>query len=64
MSQDASTPRLVYRGAPDEKGSYESAETATAVDADDLAAKLKAGYRLQRTPKAAENVTDEPKGKK
>lgn len=49
MAHDASTPRLVYRGATDD-----SAETATAHDADDLAAKLKAGYRLQRHPKPVE----------
>jgi len=58
MSSDANTPRLVYRGKTDE-----SAETATAHDADDLAAKLKAGYRLQRNPKAAEPAAP-PKDKK
>jgi hypothetical protein len=56
MSHDASTPRLVYKGATDD-----SAETATARDADDLAAKLKAGYRLQRNPKAAEPAKVDPK---
>jgi hypothetical protein len=58
MSHDASTPRLVYRGKTND-----AAETATATDPDDLAAKLKAGYRLQRNPKpaAAAKDVDEPK---
>lgn len=59
MSHDASTPRLVYKGATDD-----SAETAKAIDADDLAAKLKAGYRLQRNPKAAEPAKVDAKDKK
>lgn len=46
MSHDATTPRLVYKGPTDD-----TAETATATDPDDLAAKLKAGYRLKRNPK-------------
>lgn len=59
MSADALTPRLVYRGNTDD-----SAETATATDADDLAAKLKAGYRLQRVPKPAEKADPPAKEKK
>jgi len=51
---DVLTPRLVYRGPADE-----SAETATATDPDDLAAKLKAGYRLTRVDKK-HPVPDEP----
>jgi hypothetical protein len=56
MSHDASTPRLVYRGATDD-----TAETATATDAEDLAAKVKAGYRLHRNPKAAEPAKGDAK---
>lgn len=40
---DVSTPRLMYRGAADE-----TAETREAIDQADLAAALKAGWRLTR----------------
>lgn len=50
---DSSTPRLVYKGAPDSKGSYEQVETKAVADADALDAALKDGWRLQRVPAEA-----------
>ena len=42
-------PRLVYRGPAND-----AAETATATDADDFAAKRKDGWRLKRVDKTHE----------
>jgi len=49
MSEDkVATPRLLYKGPADE-----TAETCTAADQADLAAKLKAGWRLTRVKDAS-----------
>lgn len=47
--KDPTFPRLVYRGPAND-----AAETATATDADDFAAKQKDGWRLKRIDKKHE----------
>lgn len=56
---DISTPRLVYKGAPDSKGSFEAIETKAVVNPDDLDAALKDGWRLQRVPAEAVPVAEQ-----
>ena len=59
MADQPTTPRLLYRGP-----TTDSAETTTAIDADDLAAKLKDGWRLVRVPAAAKADDAKPKAAK
>lgn len=63
MSENT-TPRLVYKGDADAKGSYEQVETKAVADADGLDLALKDGWRLQRVPVAKAADDDTAAGKK